>query len=189
MHEITPEITNETHITKAPAGAGRDVLPAPTSVSAQPSGAPPADPAQAELAARLVAAGVSPGVALKLAGAEPAECARQLAALPQRKGIENPGAFLAQAIREHYPPPAAAPPSERAVAAAAQAEQERRLEREWQAAQRYALLTPAERELLQAQAAQEIEQRGFGWLLAEPAARAERLESAVVARLAQEKAA
>ncbi len=60
--------------------------------------------ADASLVAEMTAADVHPATARRLAASFPAECRRQLAWLPYRDA-QDPGAFLAAAVRDKYGPP------------------------------------------------------------------------------------
>jgi hypothetical protein len=57
------------------------------------------------LVAALTAAGIAAGTAAGLVAECPAEVERQLAYLPYREGLQNPGGALRRAIEEGWPAP------------------------------------------------------------------------------------
>jgi hypothetical protein len=134
-----------------------------------PEPAPPAPaPVVAPLVAELVSRGVSATVAADLVGNVPEERIRkQLAALdwllkhPRQKTIDDPAAWLVEAIRDDYAPPAGLAAaakraerraSEEAQAAAARAQRSRAQTEEAQVAAYWAGLSAAERAALEAEA-------------------------------------
>lgn len=82
--------------------------------AALPETAAPAlgvEPAVNPLVEQLVAAGLAPRVAARLARERPEECARQLAYLPHRGALKSRAGALRRAIEEVWPAPESGPPA------------------------------------------------------------------------------